>query len=43
MKGAAYWRYNPDNTRTFVEIDNDRDLKYHHDLQTKGYIYEELD
>ena len=38
---GTYWRYNPDKTQTYVEIQSDRELQYHQDLlDTKGYVYE---
>lgn len=37
-----YWRYNPDNTKSYIEIQNDEEQRYHQDLlDTKGYTYEQ--
>ena len=38
---GTYWRHNPDQTRTYVDVGSDDELKYHQDLlDTKGYTYE---
>ena len=38
-----YWRYNPDKTRSYIEIHNEREVKYHQDLQANGYTYERIE
>ena len=41
LKKGTYWRYNPDSSRTYVDIGNNDELRYHQDLlENKGYQYE---